>query len=554
MRRRPLLVLTSALAAALVGGLAPAATAAPGAPAAQPAPSSSVASSVRWGPCADAPAPFQCAKVAVPFDHDFPAGGTTTIALTRLPATDPARRIGSLFVNPGGPGGSGVDFVQQAAPLVYDPQVLARYDVVGFDPRGVARSGPATCFRTPEQEAATTLLGDGYPVTPAQERRFTPQAVELGVQCQITSPKRFATASTANVARDLDLLRAAVGDAKLHYVGYSYGTYLGATYARLFPGRVGRWVLDGAVDPVAWTGIGSGDASRDTPLGVRIRQGPAAWQTFGQFARECREAGPQRCSLAALGDPATTVPALFDRLLTEPAVLPLPDGTTLTVTQQVAVVTAFQSLYYPAQWGPLADFLTVVATAGAPGEAVAALAKTSSTAGARVRGENYPSLGGAFASLCVDTLQSRRPQDYPRVADAADRTAPYFGRFRAWVGLPCEFWGLSDEDAFRGPFRQTTTQDVVVIGTRFDPATPYGQTAPFTRLFPGGRLVTVEGYGHTAAFPNVSTCATDVVTSWLVRGVPPTSGTVCAQDVVPFPAAGPLGLRTTTTYLPPPDL
>jgi pimeloyl-ACP methyl ester carboxylesterase len=469
-----------------------------------------------------------------------------------LPAADPARRLGSLFVNPGGPGGSGVDFVQQAARLVYDPQVLARYDVVGFDPRGVGRSDPATCFRTAAQEAASTLLADGYPVTAAQEQRFLREGRALAVQCQVTSPGRFATASTANVARDLDLLRQAVGDQRLNYVGYSYGTLLGATYARLFPGRVGRWVLDGTVDPVAWTGTGTGDAAQTVPLGVRIRQGPAAAQAFQQFARRCREAGPDRCPLAALGDPATTVPALLDRLLGAPIVLPLPDGTSVTITQQLAVVTIFQSLYYPAQWRPLADALLELAALRPDASAVAAaVARTSSTLGARIRGEDYPSFGGALASICVDARQSRRPQAYPAVADRQDAVAPYFGRFRAWTGLPCEYWQITDEDAFRGPWRQATREPVVVIGTRYDPATPFSQTAPFTALFPGGRQVTVEGYGHTAAFPNVSGCATAVVTRWLADGVPPGARTTCGQDVDPFPATA-AARSAAGGYLPPP--
>jgi pimeloyl-ACP methyl ester carboxylesterase len=206
-----------------------------------------------WQPCGEGLEPFLCATARVPSDYDHPDGRTTGIALTLLPASgDPAMRIGTLFTNPGGPGGSGVDFVQQGARLIYDPQILERFDVLGFDPRAVVRSDPATCFRTAELEAASPLLALQYPLERREELRYTVTALALAVQCQLTSPTRFATASTANVARDMDLLRQAVGDERLYYVGYSYGTYLGATYAHLFrprrPLRARRRGRPGRVD------------------------------------------------------------------------------------------------------------------------------------------------------------------------------------------------------------------------------------------------------------------------------------------------------------------
>lgn len=254
-----------------------------------------------------------------------------------------------------------MDFVQGSATLVYSPRVLARYDVLGFDPRGVARSDPATCFRTEGQEMTSPLLETIYPLPGREETRYTVDTLRLAVRCQTMSPGRFRSASTANVARDMDLLRQAVGDQRLTYAGYSYGTYLGATYSRLFPGRVGRFVLDGTVDPIAWSGTGTGIAAPTTPLGIRIRQGIGATETFGEFARLCREAGPERCSLAAVGDPAVVVPATFDRLAREPVEIPLPDGTTAVVTQQVAVMTTFMGLYDPGLWPELADFLATLA-------------------------------------------------------------------------------------------------------------------------------------------------------------------------------------------------
>jgi pimeloyl-ACP methyl ester carboxylesterase len=333
----------------------------------------------------------------------------------------------------------------------------------------------------------------------------------------------------------MDLLRQAVGDERLAYAGYSYGTYLGATYARLFPDRVGRFVLDGTVDPVAWSGTGTGDAAPTTPLGIRVRQGIGATETFGEFARLCREAGPQRCSLAALGDPADVVPATFERLAREPLEVPLPDGTTVVITQQIAVDVTFFDLYSAAAWPALADFLAALAApVPSPTHVTAAAARTRSPLGARIRGEDYPSIGGGLASLCVDATASARVGEYPELIDAHDADAPYFGRFRGWVGLPCEFWRLRDPDAFHGPWENRAKVPVLVIGTRFDPATPYRQSRPYADLFPDGRLLTLDGWGHTAI--GKSACVDAAIAGYLVDGKPPRDGAVCAPDEVPFAA------------------
>ena len=489
-----------------------------------------------WQPCGAGLEPFLCTTAEVPTDYDIPGGQKTRLALTMLPASGPpGQRLGTLFTNPGGPGGSGVDFVQKLAALIYAPEVLARYDVLGFDPRGVARSDPATCFRTQEAELTSPLVQAIYPLPGAQEVRHTLGQLLLAARCQTTSPRRFSTASTANVARDMDLLRQAVGDQQLTYAGVSYGTYLGATYARLFPGRVGRFVLDGTVDPVALSGTGTGDAAPTIPLGIRVRQGIGATETFGEFARLCREGGSERCALAAVGDPAVVVPAAFDRLARKPLKITLPDGTTMLVTQQVAVATTYSLLSFPERWPQLAGLLAeVAAPVPSPARVAQILAGLRPPMAAPVPGRDYPSVGGALASLCSDTVASRRVSEYPALIDAADASAPYFGRYRGWVGLPCEFWALQDPDVFRGPWQQETQATVLVIGTRFDPATPYRQTRPYADLFPSSRLLTLDGWGHTTL--GKSACVDATVAHYLVAGDPPRDGAVCAPNVVPFSA------------------
>ena len=304
-----------------------------------------------WQSCGPGLEQFECANAEVPTDYDRPRGATTTIALTRLPATDPTAKIGTLFVNPGGPGGSGVDFVQGSPRC--SPPISGPDSTCWASTRAASvRSDPATCFPTAAQEAAFAQLSLPYPVTPAEERRYTIESRILGAACAATSPRRFRHISTANVARDMDLLRQAVGDRRLSYLGLSYGTYLGATYARLFPNRVRALALDGTIDPREYAGT----KDRGLPVGARIDQGQAGAEVFAEFLRQCAAAGPTRCSLAALGDPATVARQTLDRLKTKPVTVTLPDGATLKITYQLAVVQTFLALYQPHGWSGLADF------------------------------------------------------------------------------------------------------------------------------------------------------------------------------------------------------
>ena len=541
---------TAALAAAALPAAAPAQTAPPATT--QAAQVAAPVPTLDWQTCGEDLKPLLCATADVPTDYDDPDGPTTRLALAKLPASGaPDQRLGTLFVNPGGPGGSGVEFVYGIAnEPILPSQVLARYDVLGFDPRGVARSAPATCFPTEEEELTSPLLQTPYPLAGPDESRFIVEGQSLATLCQRQSPRRFRTASTANVARDMDLLRQAVHDERLTYAGYSYGTFLGATYARLFPDRVGRFVLDGTIDPDAYGGTGSGDAAPTTPLGIRLRQGSGASQTFAEFARQCRESGPERCSLAGLGDPAVVVPAAFDRLALEPVEITLEDGTTVTVTQQVAVLVTYLTLYSPADWPDLAKFLTdIAAPVPSPARVAAAVARTRSPLGARMRGEDYPSIGGGLASLCIDTAASGRVSEYPALIDAYDAEAPYFGRFRGWIGLTCEFWHLRDPDALHGPWQQQTQAPVLVLGTRFDPATPYRQTRPYADLFPASRMLTLDGWGHTTI--GKSACVDAAVAAYLVAGDAPQDGAVCAPDAVPFPAPQARSLAAPRPDVPP---
>ncbi|MEV6287387.1 alpha/beta hydrolase [Kribbella sp. NPDC051770] len=480
-----------------------------------------------WKSCGTDPAlaKFQCTSVEVPTDYDRPRGGTTTIALTRLPAS--GQRIGSLFTNPGGPGGPGVSFVQQAAEIAYTPEVRAKFDIIGFDPRGVGQSDPVTCFPTAAEENAAFAGIPPFPVGAEQTKTFTRAMLRAAVGCMTTSPDRLTHYSTANVARDMDLLRRAVGDSKLSYVGYSYGTYLGATYAKLFPGNVRALVLDGTLSP-EWYSGSDGDRR---PLGVRLRQGEGSYDTYQQFLAECKKAGAAKCALAALGDPATVSEKLLQQLKAKPVEVPLPDGTTLTVDYQTALFVIFQNLYSPLAWTDLATTLASLVTP-APAARTAASPVAAKVLGEwNRRQEEYSGLGAALQP-CIEAAQSGRPLAYPQFAADANRRAPHFGALRAWVGLPCEFMPVRDTDAFRGPWNLSVKSPVLVFGTRHDPATPYQTTRPYADLYPDARMVTVEGFGHATI--GLSACVDQKITNYLVNLKAPADNSSCTQDHKPF--------------------
>ena len=239
-----------------------------------------------------------------------PEDDTIGIAMVRLPASDPARRLGSLFVNPGGPGGSGVDFVLQAGPFLYTDEVRSSYDLIGFDPRGINRSRPLLCFRSFD-EALSMFWPFAFPFEPGEEEIAEQLDRDLATACAERGGAIDDHMATADVARDLDLLRRKVGDRRLNFVGYSYGSFLGVTYASLFPDRVGRVVVDGVLDPIAWT-TGRGDEAATQPFSTRLRSDAGAQATLDEFFRLCDEAGTDGCAFA--GDSAARFAALADLL------------------------------------------------------------------------------------------------------------------------------------------------------------------------------------------------------------------------------------------------
>jgi pimeloyl-ACP methyl ester carboxylesterase len=467
-----------------------------------------------WQDCGDG---FECATVRVPLDYDRPSGRTIELALVRLPATDPARRIGSLFVNPGGPGNSAVQFVRESARSDYPAGVRARFDIVGMDPRGVAGSTPVQCFDSTADQERFFADYNPLPINRAELDAAADQTADLARRCQARSGWLLPHLSTANVARDMDTVRKAVGDPKLTYVGYSYGTYLGATYANLFPGKVRALALDANTDPTTYPA----GARQSVPF-VRVNAHLAASETLDQFFTLCAAAGPG-CEFAAGGDPRAKFATLAQRLRENPLVLP-------DVVFDYALLVDFtlEELYRATGWAAAASILQQVYVATTPG--------TTARGANPLAADPPPASNGRealWASVCGETRNPAHPSDFAAAAARADRQAPYVGAFWTYLSLPCAAWPAKDTDRYSGPWRVRTAHPALVINNRYDPATGHRNAVKMTDLLQGSRLLTVEGWGHTARDTH-SVCADQILERYLVAGTLPPNGTTCPPGIVPF--------------------
>jgi pimeloyl-ACP methyl ester carboxylesterase len=511
---------------------------------------------LHWGSCGDEPelAAFQCATAVVPLDYDRPKGKQITLALARLPASGPGRKLGSLFLNPGGPGGSGVDFLFGAGPFLYSDEVRARFDLVGFDPRGIIRSTPLRCYETFD-DAIADLWPIPFPYTREEERVWVRSDRAIARACAERGGPILNHMSTANVARDLDLLRRAVGDAKLTYAGYSYGSYLGATYANLFPGKVRALVVDGVLDPVAWS-TGRGNQARTLPFSTRLRSAKGAYETLQEFLRLCDAGGPN-CAFSE-GNPQRRFDRLAKRLLREPVEFTDPaSGEVILVTYAELIGTTLGVLYDPFFWPEWAEILQQLWELTSPETTVASLKALQARLSAGLQQEDYPNFVEGFPGVaCSETHNPSNVGAWSRAARAQDRQFPYFGRPWTWASSICEPWPGWDRDHYDGPWNRTTANPVLVVNPLFDPATPYHGAVTVDRLLPRSRLLTLAGWGHTSL--GVSSCIDAYVSRYFLTTQVPPRGTVCEPDVVPFaePAAAAqaqqvAGASAKTALIPP---
>ena len=506
----------------------------PGAAAGNVAVQSSSVPTLDWIDCDDG---LQCATIDVPLDHDRPHGQQISLAVARVPATDPSQRLGSLFVNNGGPGNSVIDFVRGDARDVVPADVQTRFDIVGFDPRGVGQSTPVHCFA--DAEAQQEFFGSlpPFPVTDDEVAAAVDAAHDLGRRCRQRNGDLLDHLSTANVARDMDLLRRAVGDEQLTFAGYSYGGLLGITYAQLYPGNVRALLLDGAPDPIAWTT--GRPADRRQPFSVRVDSATATSDAMGFFLDSCHDAGTPSCAFAS-DDTRGKFDELMARLRSGPITVDLPAGPDgpggpTTVTYAFVADGLRGGLQFPPIWADLAGLLQ--ATFAASSALPAAAAETNSvepTVEPAPRIDDDNSREAVVAVACSETNNPDSAARWTAAAAAADERTPYFGAPWAWLSLPCATWPGTDRDRMTGAFDRTTANPVLFVNSRFDAANPYERAVANARRTPGARLLSVEGAGHPASFiPNE--CLADAVGRYLVEQQLPEPGAVCAADILPFP-------------------
>lgn len=501
---------------------------------------------IKWYTCYGT---AKCATVKVPLDYDKPKGKKTTIAVLKTPAKNQKKKIGTLFVNPGGPGGSGTEMAYYATSFL-SPSVTDRFDVVGFDPRGVAFSSNVKCFSsvrkaTPVQDKINSVA---FPYGAQQEKSFKKSYDKFAKACSTSGKPLTGAVSTAEVARDMDVLRRGVGDSKLTYLGFSYGTYLGQVYANLYPDRVRALVIDGVLDPVKWTGT---TKTKSTPIGARLGSGEGASKALRQALVLCDKAGPDYCSFAA-GNPVANFEKIAQRLRTAPLVELDPDTGDRYVTTYADFVGINLSMLYSQSYAPemitaYASYLgeltgVTPATAARPEtvRSLVALSKQVKRLGAERGipgrlGFPYDNSLDAFQTIaCTDSRNSKNLASYSSLAKKADKSAPYFGRLWLWNLAACSSkkWTVKDEDAYRGPFDKRTSSPVLVVGDYWDPATNYAGAVSVSKRLPNSRLLSSNSWGHTAY--GASNCVTDAVDRYLIAKKLPAKGKVCQGDYVPF--------------------
>ena len=457
-----------------------------------PAPGSGMArytsQRLQWRACAER---LECTTALAPLDYSRPEVGTVTLALARRPAT--GGRIGSLFINPGGPGGSGVSYAQS-----FEAKGLERFDIVGWDPRGVGQSTRVRCFDGPEMDAY--LAGDVSPDDAREVREQVDRDRAFGRSCLERSGELLRHISTVDTVRDLDLLRGLVGDRRLFYFGSSYGTQIGATYAHLFGQRAGRLVLDGAVDIT------------DAPPVSQAEGFDRALNAFASWCarRNCRLGESRRAVLEG-------IVGLLDRLDREPIRVGQRE-----LTQSLGVTAVIYPLYGGEQaWEVLQAGLERAVT-GDDGRVLLALADAYNERG---RNGEYGSLQFSFNAIrCLDGPRDTVAEARREAAEAR-RKAPTVGQFGG-ADLICPLWPVPvapKPPKLTGP----NAPPIVVIGTTGDPATPYEYAVSMAEQLKSAVLVTYRGEGHLAY--GQSTCVRELVVDYLVAGEVPKDGTTCTR-------------------------
>ena len=447
---------------------------------------------------------YQCSNLLVPIDYQDLSVGAFSLALLRFQALDQDRRIGSLVVNPGGPGASGINYAYNAD-LIVSNEILERFDIVGFDPRGVGESAPIRCLSDAETDAS--FAADSKPDNESEFAELISDAKDYFAKCAANTA-HLTDYSTLNSARDLDILRSALGDQNLNFLGKSYGTYLGTLYAELFPENVGRFVLDGAVDP--------NSSNREAMLG----QASGFDLALDAFITNCLK--KSSCSLT--GD-LTKARMQINKLLANTAITPLKSKSGREVTEGLVVVGIASALYDSESDWPVLRNAFKEAILGS-GESFLTLA--DKYAGRQENGRYLNNENDALQVIsCLDQNELEKVSTFKKGATEFAEQAPIFGPYLAYAGLACRYLpNLSSVEQVE--ITTLETKPILIIGTTRDPATPYKWAQALTKIFSGSVLISLDGDGHTG-HGRGSTCVDSAVDRYLLTGFTPKSALFCAN-------------------------
>jgi pimeloyl-ACP methyl ester carboxylesterase len=464
-------------------------------------------SRLAWHAC---DADFRCSTLVVPVSYSDPADGTLALAVIELPTTGNPATARDLVMNPGGPGASGVQFLLQAA-TAFPAALRQAFNLVSFDPRGIGGSDPVECVSPPELRRWVGL--DPAPATRTEIVAAIAAVRAFDSACARRVPRDvLVNLSTAVTARDLDRLRAALGAPRLDYLGFSYGTYLGALYAQAFPTHVGNMALDGAVDPAL------------SEAATEQQQADAFEVDLHDFFAWCPTNTACRSELAK-GAAATydEVMSSLEAGHTLTADLPAALGGEQQTNYGVALTGVVSSLYSTNQWPSLAEALWAAAGSG-NGSDLATLAYNYSGFAANGTVENLVSANLAIA--CLDRPSPPISGD-ALLARTFATTAPDFGPAEAWGSLPCNYWPVPPTGK-AAPVHLAAPIPILIVGSTHDPATPYAWARALTNQLSGAELLTRDGDGHTGYFS--SACVQNWVDRYLVTGLRPPQGSVCASN------------------------
>lgn len=435
----------------------------------------------------------------VPIDYSQPDGHHISLALMRLPATDQSRRIGSVLMNPGGPGGSGIDFLRRDAKRFFQ-DLNTRMDLVTWDPRGVGASTPVKCLDDAQLDkylALDTVIDD-----PQEEAAYVDASRNFAIGCERNSASLLPFMDSESTAHDMDSIRAALGDARLTYIGFSYGTFIGQWYAHLFPTHVRALALDGLVD------------SADTGRASELAQFTSFQQNLEAFLDDCKS--HTSCEYGRSGDPAAKLNALMARLDTTPLAVG-----SRQLTRTLAMDAVLAAMYSQSSWPKLQQALAAIDHGD--GSGMLAIADNWNERNPDGTYSNFVN-GAHAATACIEGFQVPKeigPSD--PLGPAIEKASPFFGPALEWDGLYCAFW-----PELPRPYRQLTVAGaptILLVGATNDPATPYQWAKNVSQEIPKSVLLTRIGNGHTSYF--FSSCITAAENAYLESLTLPSAGTTC---------------------------